>query len=286
MNIEEMRKIREERGISLRQLSEYSGVPVVTLQKVFSGETRNPRRATLDAIEKILSSDSDLYQGKSYQYAFGAKTPEYKVCEPIMSYGTSLQKLSDSPRQTGKQREYTLEDYYKIPDERRVELIDGVIYDMSAPTTLHQDINSYIHMCIYQYLREKKKKCKVYESPVDVQLNCDDRTMLQPDVLVVCDRDKVQLKKIFGAPDFILEVLSAATRRKDMSIKLTKYMESGVREYWIIDPMRKVLIVHNFMEDDYIPAIFPLTQKVPLAISQGELMIDLVPVKESIEEFE
>ncbi len=141
-------------------------------------------------------------------------------------------------------------------------------------------------MCFYQYIRGKKKPCKVFESPVDVQLDCDNRTMLQPDVMVICDRKKVELKKIYGAPDFILEVLSNSTRKKDMTLKLMKYMEAGVREYWIIDPKRKILMVHNFMDEDYIPAIYPLDQKVPVAISQGELVIDLTPVKESIEEFE
>lgn len=286
MTLDEMREIREARGYSYRMLSEYSGVPVVTIQKIFSGETKSPRRSTLDALEKVLSGKEEAYKGKTYQYLMESLEHLDLVCEPEYVYGSSAEEQEEDVFIEKPQGTYTVEDYYKIPDERRVELIDGVIYDMSAPTTVHQDINSYIHMCIYNHIREKKKPCKVYESPVDVQLDRDNRTMLQPDVMLICEKEKVELKKIYGAPDFALEVLSPSTRNKDMSVKLHKYLNAGVREYWIIDPKKKLLIKYNFMDKDFIPELHGLEETVELSVSDGELFIDLTPVKESIEEFD
>lgn len=273
MTIEEMNRIKEERGYSFKMLSEYSGVPEVTLQKIFSGTTKNPRVATLAAIEKVLLSEESAYQGKAIKYTLRSNETPSRVSEALSAYGIKK-----------KQGEYTLDDYNKLPDEQRVELIDGVFWEMNSPRTVHQDIVSYIHMEFYSFIKAKKKPCKVFESPTDVQICCDNRNMVQPDVLVICDRDKIKGFGIYGAPDFVLEVLSKSTRKKDMSVKLNKYVEAGVREYWIIDPDKKVLITHNFMDEEYLPEIHELTGSVPVAISDGELFIDLEPIMESIEE--
>ena len=80
----------------------------------------------------------------------------------------------------------------------------------------------------------------VFSAPVDVQLDCDEKTMVQPDVLVVCDREKIVPTHVYGAPDLIMEILSPATRKIDMNIKHSKYAAAGVREYWLIDPIWKM----------------------------------------------
>jgi Uma2 family endonuclease len=180
--------------------------------------------------------------------------------------------------------EYTLDDYYALPDNRRVELINGFFYDMVAPKIVHQDIISYIHMELYSYIKRKKKPCKVYESPVDVQLDCDNKTMVEPDVIVVCDKDKIKDFGIYGAPDFVLEVLSKSTHNKDMTLKLSKYQAAGVREYWIIDPYKEKLLIYDFSDEDYFPSIHPLEGKVPVAITGGDLEIDLEPIAQAIKE--
>lgn len=273
MTREEMIRIKEERGYSFKKLSEYTGVPVVTLQKVFSGATENPRRATLDAIEQVLSADESVYQGKAYEYASVKKTDLPVVREAVSEYGVEK-----------KQGEYTLEDYYALPEDKRFELIDGVLFEMSSPSLVHQDIAAIIHMAFYDYIRKTKKPCKVFEAPLDVQLDCDNRTMVEPDVLVVCDRDRLRRFGVYGSPDFVLEILSKSTRKKDMTIKLAKYLEAGVREYWIIDPDKEILITYDFSDEEFVPCVHPLKGSVPVAISGGELEIDLEPVAESIRE--
>ncbi|MEE0884568.1 MAG: Uma2 family endonuclease [Faecalimonas sp.] len=180
-----------------------------------------------------------------------------------------------------RQGEYTLEDYYAIPDERRVELIDGVIYDMAAPTYTHQDLVLEIVYWLKDYVKKNKGKCKVYASPIDVQLDCDDKTMVQPDVIVVCDRDKIINRCLYGAPDFVVEVLSPSSAKRDTAIKLRKYKEARVREYWMIDPDKKKVIVYDWTKSE-IPKVYGFDSKVPVGIFNGECEIDFVEIYEEI----
>ena len=112
-----------------------------------------------------------------------------------------------------------------------------------------------------------------FVSPVDVQLDEDDRTVVQPDVLIVCDRSKFQNGRVFGAPDFVVEVLSPSTSKKDSRLKLYKYGEAGVREYWMIDPNRKTIVVYDFENSD-IPSIYSFDDKVPVSIWDKQYVID------------
>jgi Uma2 family endonuclease len=109
--------------------------------------------------------------------------------------------------------------------------------------------------------------------------------MIQPDIIIVCDEDKIKDRVIYGAPDFVLEILSPSTRRKDMFVKSGKYCEAGVKEYWMVDPKTKTLIVYNFMDDDVIPIKVPLEGEYPLFMYDGKLKINLTEIAESIDRF-
>ena len=146
---------------------------------------------------------------------------------------------SPAPYRVKKQGEYTLEDYYAIPDERRVELIDGEIFDMAAPSALHQMILGELHVLFRQCANEHGHPCRVFLSPCDVRLDNDDKTMVQPDLFVLCREFDIQNRCIDGAPDLTVEILSDSTRSKDMLLKTWKYKNAGVKEYWIIDPKRQ-----------------------------------------------
>ncbi len=172
-----------------------------------------------------------------------------------------------------KQGEYTLDDYYAIPDEYRVELIDGVIYYMGAPTSFHQLIAGEVHRQISNFIIDKGGSCIPFISPIDVQLDNDEKTMIEPDVIIICNRDQIIPSNILGAPDFVLEVISPGTKRKDYTIKLSKYQNAGVREYWLVDPYQKSIIVY-FFEDEASPTIYPFSGKIPVNIYNGELEID------------
>ena len=208
MTLEEMKRIKQERGYSLAQLSNYSGVPLGTLQKIFSGETETPRYATRKALESVLSDGNYECERES----------------PMVEESTVYE--AGRPK---KQGEYTLEDYYTLPDDRRVELIDGVIYDMSVPTFVHQHILGDIYNTIQNYINDRKGACIPMMAPVDVRLDCDNRTMVQPDILILCDKSKICKWGIMGAPDFCLEIISESTGRKDYIKKLQKYTDAGVK---------------------------------------------------------
>ncbi len=265
MTLEEMKQIKQERGYSIAQLAELSGIPVGTLQKIFSGETEHPRYATLQALERVLAEDKG-------NYSFGGRTSKV---EDALIY-----EFGDSKRQG----EYTLEDYYNLSDERRVELIDGVIYDMASPTFVHQHILGEFFVAIRQFITSKKGDCLPMMAPVDVRLDCDDKTMVQPDVLILCDKSKICKWGIMGAPDFCLEIVFESTSRKDYIKKLQKYTEAGVKEYWILDPIRKVLMTYNW-KDNYMPHMHPLEGKVGMVLYDEELQIDLDAIAALIQDY-
>ena len=267
MNIQLMEYYREVKGCTYDKISELSGIPVETVRGILSGEEL-PGEEARQALEDVLMPGSafGLREGGRYPEG-GAKGFPDMLGESKMAY------------QAGS---YTLEDYYALPDERRVELIDGAFYDMSAPSTGHQTAVVQISVQINDFLRRKKGGCRGFAAPVDVQLDCDDRTMVQPDILIVCDKDKITEKCIVGAPDFIIEILSRSTEKKDMFLKFRKYKNAGVREYWIVDTKRRKVIVY-FFERDQQPAIYGLSDKVPAGIYDGELIIDFAQVEEELE---
>ncbi|MCC8167847.1 MAG: Uma2 family endonuclease [Clostridiales bacterium] len=197
---------------------------------------------------------------------------ELMVREALAKYGSTKQ-----------QGEYTIEDYYALPDEPRMELIDGVFYAMGAPTLTHQDIAFRLGMLFCNYIEGKGGRCRVYIAPCDVQLDCDNRTMVQPDVMIICDRDKLSNRKnVYGAPDLTVEVLSPSSRRKDIQIKTRKYHEAGVREYWMIDPMKRQIVIHDFTTG--LNAIYEFTDKIPVGIFDGNLIVDFEEISRYADE--
>ncbi len=250
MTIEEMCRRKEELGLTYEQLAMQSGVPLGTVQKVLGGITKSPRYDTLQALEKVLKK---------------------KETKPYPKAGDTRRSsmLGERPVTYGKKRqgEYTLDDYYKIPDERRVELIDGVIYDMSSPSMIHQLICGEIYAQLRACILKHGMDCIPFIAPADVQLDCDNRTMLQPDVFVVCDRSRILGTHIYGAPDFTVEILSKSTRLKDLNLKTEKYRKAGVKEYWMVDPDKQKVIVHTFGDDQDIN-IYGFKDKIPVSISE------------------
>lgn len=253
MTLEELKRRKNEMGYTYAQMAKMTGVPLGTIQKIFTGETANPRYDTMQALEQLFE-DSDSVQEKVVYNVEG-------------------------------QDGYTVDDYYALPDEQRVELIDGYFYDMSAPSFMHQDIVFELGFQIREFIRNNKGKCKALVSPVDVRLDCDDKTMVQPDVVVLCDLDKIRKWGILGAPDFVLEVISPSTRNKDYAIKAAKYMKAKVREYWIVDPYQKKLIRYNFENDGEV-VISGLDKPVAVGIFQDDMKIDFGEVINIIEECE
>lgn len=145
-----------------------------------------------------------------------------------------------------KLEDHTLEDIYALPDGQRAELIDGQIYLMAPPNTKHQRLLNNINIEISLYLRKKNGKCEVFVAPFAVFINQDCANYVEPDISVICDRNKITDKGCYGAPDWIIEIVSPSSKRMDYYIKLFKYRTSGVREYWIVDSLKQRIMVYNF----------------------------------------
>lgn len=145
---------------------------------------------------------------------------------------------------------YTVDYIYELPEGQRAELIDGNLYMMAPPNRIHQELVSEMTQIIGAYIKSKGGMCKIYPTPFAVFLNADDKNYVEPDISVICDRDKLNDKGCNGAPDWIIEIVSPSSRRMDYYIKLFKYRTAGVREYWIIDPEKNRITVYDFENEN------------------------------------
>ena len=148
-----------------------------------------------------------------------------------------------------EEKTYTIDDIYALPEDERAELIDGQIYYMAPPTRKHQDVSMELSSQIKAYVRSKGGQCKVYAAPFAVYLDESANTYVEPDISVICDKNKLTDKGCKGAPDWIIEIVSPASRRMDYYTKLFKYRTAGVREYWIVDPDKDRIFVYHFVAE-------------------------------------
>lgn len=171
-------------------------------------------------------------------------------------------------------KQYTYSDYLRWQFSERVELIKGFIYKMSpAPARTHQKVSRKLTRYIDRYFEHKT--CEFFVAPFDVRLinfrasNLENQihTVIQPDLCIICDLEKLDEKGCIGAPDLIIEILSPGNSKKEMGIKFDLYEENGVKEYWIVEPSEKTIFVYTLQNEKYIglkPCIEGDTIKSPL----------------------
>ena len=167
-------------------------------------------------------------------------------------------------------KKYTIEDIMALPENEHAELIDGQIYYQAAPSRKHQDISGELYAAIHDYIKKNGGHCKVYHAPFAVLLN-DDSVYIEPDISVICDRNKLSDRGCEGVPDWIIEIVSPGSRRMDYMIKLFKYRTAGVREYWIVDYAKDMVMVYNFEQNEM--ETYTMKDKVPVGIYDN-LVID------------
>ena len=175
----------------------------------------------------------------------------------------------------------TLEDYLALPEGTRIELIDGVFYDMAAPTTVHSRIGILLALQLQSFVNLNHGSCKPFVAPTDVQLDMDDKTIVQPDVFLVCKKEQIHKARIYGAPDLVVEIVSPSSWYMDMLKKKVKYEKAGVKEYWMIFPEEQKITVCWF-EGEKKQMDYTFQDKVPVGIWNGKCEIDFVEICENI----
>ena len=168
-----------------------------------------------------------------------------------------------------KDKRYTYDDYLTWDNETRCELIDGVIYMLSAPAWEHQDVGGAIFKQLANFLTGKS--CKVFYAPFDVRLNADEGndTVVQPDIVIICDRSKLIGTGCVGTPDMVVEILSPSTSTMDRVVKFNKYLQFGVREYWIVDLESKSVSAHVLENGKYTTSAYGVADTPPVHILDG-----------------
>lgn len=253
MTIEEWKDKCSRMGFTAQEIADLSGVPVDTVRAVIWG-TQIPKFALWERLDEAL------------------KKSETNIVREALNYGCP-----------NKRQDYDINDYLAIPNGIRVELIDGVIYDMAAPSNIHQVLLLHIVNKLFNYIQDNNGKCVPFVAPSDVKLSDkDNKTVVQPDIFVVCDRDIAKKRFFESAPDLVIEILSPSTKNHDIGTKMRKYKETGVREYWIVDPIQMRVIVHDFENTD-IPKTYGFDSLVPVGIFDGKCVIDFAEIYKQIE---
>ena len=278
MTIKEMQERKKELNLTYETISERSGVPVATVQKILGGITQSPRFATMQALEKVLKkepiplprvfyppgySSASVLRESAAAYGIKEVSSQYTDVYPLLPYK--------------RQGEYTAADRDLLPDDIRTELIDGVIYDMASPLNVHQVIVGEVFKMLWSCIEKSGKDCYLFTAPSDVWLELHDKTIVQPDLYVVCDYSMFGKDgHTKGAPPFVVEVLSPSTRSRDMLLKAYKYCNAGVREYWCIDPKEKEIIVYDYDKDPEgaHPSHYSFDETVPVGLSEGKCSVD------------
>lgn len=173
---------------------------------------------------------------------------------------------------SAQRKRYTIDDIYALPEGQRAELIDGQIYFMAPPKRIHQRLVHQFERIIGNYIVEKHGDCEVYPAPFAVFLNADNKNYVEPDISVICDKNKLDEYGCNGAPDWIIEIVSPGSRKMDYNIKLFKYRTAGVKEYWIVDYEKNLVMVYDFQNEDGDDYTFSDTIQVGI---YPDLVIDL-----------
>ena len=167
---------------------------------------------------------------------------------------------------------YTVADIEALPEGERAELIDGEMFMMASPMFTHQDLLRWLLVRIDRYITGKGGVCQVMPAPFAVYIANDLYNYVEPDVSVICDRDKIDEKGCHGAPDWIIEIVSPSSKYMDYVRKLIMYQNTGVREYWLVDPGRRCVTVYGFERKEG-PEQYSFSDKVKAGIYE-EFWID------------
>ena len=183
---------------------------------------------------------------------------------------------------------YSYADYLKWQFDERVELIKGKIFKMSTPNRVHQEISSFMHVSLANFL--KGQQCNVYSAPFDVRIprrSKDDKeiiTVVQPDICVICDKSILDYRGCLGAPDIVVEILSPSNNVVELKNKYEIYEEAGIKEYWVVSPQDKTFLIYTLTAGHYQPSRIMVAGDVAHSAVLEGFSLDLMEMFDSIDD--
>lgn len=291
----ELKNRKKELGLTNAQLAYLAELPLGTVSKIMTGETKKPGYVTVEKMDKALlkleatrrieaylKAMDEYYRNhpevennqKEYEKIYRMQNKLENVPIPFArmideNSDNCLNNTSLAPIPSMLININTLQD---LGEDRRLELIDGRIIFGEYPSVEHQRMVKSLGRIIDDFIEKNGGDCEVFDVGINVQLDEDEYTLVGPDIAVVCDSSKITDKGILGAPDWVIEVTSPHTRRIDYSLKLGKYIASGVREYWIVDIQKNIVTVYTDGEP-VMAHLYQISEEIPVGIYEGKLKI-------------
>ncbi|MCL2762901.1 MAG: Uma2 family endonuclease [Treponema sp.] len=181
--------------------------------------------------------------------------------------------MSDAMRidELDEKRRYTYADYLEWEGPERFQLINGEVFQMASPSVAHQALLMGLSSSFDTWLQGKS--CRAFAAPLDVRLfpkkDKSDNTVVQPDLLVVCDSSKLDKGSVNGPPDLVIEIVSPSNSHNELFLKFNYYLEAGVREYWVVDPEMKRVTTHIYENGRYISTAYKDNDSIPVTVLSG-----------------
>ena len=232
MTIEQMKKVRRDLGLTYSELAALSGLSPGTVQRIFSGVTQMPHRATQKRLSQIFEHWQD-----------------------ICGTGSALRENESRYRLRGKEE---------------------------IPPVLHQAMLLALAMALCGEVERTGGTCCVLPGPVDILAEDESYTLASPDLAVVCDRRKITARGIAGGPELCIEISAPASERLDLSRKLEKYAMAGVQEYWLVDPLRRRVVLCRDLQGEESIQIRGFGDKAPVWIFDGACVVDFKKITKQL----
>lgn len=293
MTVEEIRKRKKRLKLTTQQLAILAELPLGTVSKILTGETKNPSYLTIEKLEATIEKEEMLARVEAYQKAmhqYFLEHPEdegnQKKFEEIYR---KVNRLNDAPIPYAvpkdeepvmygslalRDQRMTINELSKMGESRDLQLIDGQLIVSEMAGVSHQRMVKRLGRAISDFVEKKQGTCEVFDVGVNVYLDEDEYTLVIPDLAVVCNPSQITERGVVGAPDWVIEVVSPSTRQNDYHKKLHKYMDAGVREYWIVDMDRRMVSVCINGEPMQV-TIYSFEDEIPVHIYGGDLCLSI-----------
>ena len=293
MTVEEIRKRKKRLKLTTQQLAILAELPLGTVSKILTGETKNPSYLTIEKLEATIEKEEMLVRVEAYQKAmhqYFLEHPEdegnQKKFEEIYR---KVNRLNDAPIPYAvpkdeepvmygslalQDQRMTINELSKMGESRDLQLINGQLVVSEMAGVSHQRMVKRLGRAISDFVEKKQGICEVFDVGVNVYLDEDEYTLVIPDLAVVCNPSQITERGVVGAPDWVIEVVSPSTRQNDYHKKLHKYMDAGVREYWIVDMDRRMVSVCINGEPMQV-TIYSFDVEITVHIYGGDLCISI-----------